>query len=69
MGVEYVWSLFCCGLLSVVSSFFNNLAGEARASLLLMTCDHYYFVSFPHDAMGWSAACDCDIFWSYSLTV
>ena len=68
-GGGYVWSLFCCGVLSVVFSFFNHLAGEAIASLLLMTCDHYYFVSPPHSAMGWSPACDCDISWSYSLTV
>ena len=25
-------------------------------------------MSLRHGAVGWSAVCDCGIFWSYSLT-
>ena len=32
-----------------------------------MACDCYCSVAHPHDAVGWSAVCDCDIFLSYSL--
>ena len=28
-----------------------------------------FFVDLPHGVMGWSAVCDCGIFWSYSLTL
>ena len=31
---------------------------------------HYYCylcVHLPHGAVGWSAMCDCDVSWSYSL--
>ena len=39
------------------------------ADLLQLCCTRgvcAYSVSFPHDAVGWSAVCDCGISWSNS---
>ena len=33
-----------------------------------MSCDYYCSVAHPHGLVGWSAVCDCGIYWSYSLT-
>ena len=36
--------------------------------VLWMSCYYKCPVALPHGAMDWSAACDCGIFYSYSLT-
>ena len=66
---SYVWSLICCGILSVVSSLFSDLAWEARAGLLLMVCDNSYLVSPTEGAVGWSAVCDYDNSWFKPLSL
>ena len=32
-----------------------------------MYCNCYCSVALPHGAVGWSAVCDCGIFWSYAF--
>ena len=61
----------------VLSHCFSNLVFNAlsRSAIILLRKTAGCFtlkkpwlsVSIPHGAMGRSAVCDCDIFWSYSL--
>ena len=34
-----------------------------------MSCDFKCSVALTHSAVGWSAVCDCGIYWSYSHTL
>ena len=36
--------------------------------VILMSCDCDCSMAPPQCALGWSAVCDCDNSWSYSLT-
>ena len=68
-----IWSLFCCIVLSVISSFAiislwkreRERDGCLKIAFngmgLLVLC-----VTLPRGAMGWSAVCDCGISWPYS---
>ena len=68
-----VYSMFCCTLL-----FCNHLDGEETTNqqqqnrqlvgLLCLAGGWDFYVALPHGAVGWSAVCECGIFWSYSLT-
>ena len=42
-------------------------AGCFAIIVLQMYCYYKYSVALPHDAVGWSAVCDCGISGSYSL--
>ena len=54
------WSLRWYALFCVLSS---HLDEEERAGCLSCYCKCY--VALPHDAVGWSAVCDCGISLSY----
>ena len=50
----------------------NHLAEEKRVgcftlAVFLLSCDFWCSMSLPRGAEGWSAVCDHDISWSYSL--
>ena len=64
-------SMFCCALLCVHSSFaiisMGKRAGYFALFVFLVSRD--CCVALPHDVTGLSAVCDCDISWSYSLTI
>ena len=66
-----VWDLFYCAVLSVLSSFaIIWLCKRELVALLyclLMSCNCYCSMSFPHSAVGLSAVSDCGISWSYLL--
>ena len=71
MGVLCL-SLFCCALLCVFSSFAIILKRKRELVAFLfivlrMSCYCQCSVALPHDAVGWSAVCDCDISLSYSV--
>ena len=48
------YSMFCCALLCVHSSFAIILMGKRERESLLLC-----FVALPYDATGMSAVCDC----------
>ena len=48
---------FCAVFLSVLSSL----------EIIMLRLRLSYSVSLPHDAVCWSAVCDCGFSWSYSL--
>ena len=63
--------MFCCALLCVHSSFAIILIGK-RAScfaLFVFLVSRDCCVTLSQGTMGLSAACDCGIFWSYSITI
>ena len=52
--------------------FCNHLDGEERSGcfallVFLVSCDCYCSVAIPHGAVGWSAVCDCGIFYHTHL--
>ena len=55
----------CFGMHNFVSILFcNHLHAEKRAScfafiVFRVSCYCKCFVAVPHDAVGWSAVCDC----------
>ena len=53
------YSMFCCALLCVHSSFTNISTGCFALFVFLMSRD--WCVALPHDAKGLSAVCDCGI--------
>ena len=58
-------SLFCYALLCALSSFAIILKRKRELVafiILWMSCYCKYSVTLPHDAVGWSAKCDCGIF-------
>ena len=62
---------FCYVLLLVLSSFAIILKRKRKlvaVIVLRMYCSCGCSVALPHDAVGWSALCDCGISLSYSLT-
>ena len=63
--------MFWCEMLCVLSSFAINLMGKRELAALLIvylvSCEFHFSVALPHDAMGWSAVCDCGIYRSYTL--
>ena len=59
------WSMFCCVLLCVHSSF-AIISGCFALFVLLV---YYCCVAFPHDEIGLSAVWDCGFSWSYSLPI
>ena len=66
---NFVLSEFCEMVLSVLSSLAISLLKKRELdALLYLCCDCLCSVSLPHNAMGWSAVCDCGFSWSYSLT-
>ena len=51
---------------------FTHSAREERAdcfylNVFLLSCDCKCSVSLPHGVVGWSAVCDCGIFWTLSF--
>ena len=63
MGV-CIFSLFCCTLLYVPSSFAIILMGEKRAgcfAYFVFVVSRDCCVALPRGAMGLSAVCDCGI--------
>ena len=48
----WVFSMFCCAVLCVLSSF---------AIILSRLLYFVFLVALPHGAAGWSAVCDCGI--------
>ena len=67
---------FCGVVVQNLVSFLacNHLAGNDIAGCftlidLLMPCCGKCLFTFPHGAFGKFAVCDCDISWSYSLTL
>ena len=52
--------------------FYNHLAEKERelVALHVLCCGCLCSVFISHGAMGWSAVCECGVFWSltYSLT-
>ena len=56
-----VCSIFCCTLLFVLSGFAIILMGT-RELVALLCLSSWCLVALPHDAVGWSAVCDCGIF-------
>ena len=64
----FVFVLLCITLCPF--QFCNHLEGEEKADrfaiiALQMYCSYKYSVDLPHDAVGWSAVCDCGISLSY----
>ena len=63
--------LFCCAVLSVLTGFAIISPGKrelvALLYCLLMSCNCYCSMSFPHGGVGLSAVSDCGISWSYLL--
>ena len=57
--------LFCGFVHGVLSSLANILLRESAGCLFGCLCSF----SFPHDVVNWSAVRNCDISWSYSLTL
>ena len=55
----YNWSMFCCALLCVYSSF--AIISIGMRELLALLCLSPWSVALPHDATGLSAVCDCGI--------
>ena len=56
------WSMFCCALLCVHSSFAIILMGKKElVALFVFLVSHDCCVGLPHGAMGLSAVCDCGI--------
>ena len=62
-------SLFCYAFLCPSSSGIiltrRNRAGCFVLVVFLMSCGCWCSVALPHDAVCWSAVCDCGIAWSY----
>ena len=63
-----VRSLFCFGVLCVLSSFAIISLGKRELVALLLLCSECRSLTFPHGAKGWSVVCDCGISWLYSVT-
>ena len=61
-------SLFWYPLLCVLSSFAIILKRCFDFIVVQMSCYCECSVTLPHGAVGWSAVCDCGVYWSYSLT-
>ena len=55
------YSMFCCTLLYVNSSFFNRLDWEERAGCLVFLVSGDRFVTLPRGAMDLPAVCECGI--------
>ena len=58
------FSMFCCALLCVHSSFAIISMGEERAgcfALFVFLVSHDCCVALPHDTTSLSAECDCGI--------
>ena len=62
-------SLHCYAILYVLSCFAVILVGKRELLTLLITCDCYFSVAFPHGAVCLSALHDCGISWSDSLII
>ena len=60
-------SLFCYALLCVHYSFAIILERKRKLVALLVLSYCKCPLALPHDAVGWSAVCDCRMFKSYSL--
>ena len=59
------YSMFCCALRCVHSSFCNHLDGEERAgcfALFVFLVSRDCCMALPGDALGLSAVCDCGIY-------
>ena len=61
----FVFVLLC--IIFCPFKFCNHLEEEVKAScfaifVLQMYCYYKSYVTLPHGAVGWSAACDCGIF-------
>ena len=65
-----VGSLFCGAVLGVLSSLEIILLRKRElVPLLYFCCGCLYSVTHPRNDVDWSSVCDCDISWSYSLTL
>ena len=59
-------SMFWYALICVLSSF-TIMLKRKRELVALLLLSYGCLVALPHDAVGWSAVCDCGISLSYSL--
>ena len=56
--------MFCCAVLSVLSSFANTLVGRSFTLIVfLVSCDCDCSVALPRGVVGWSVVCNCSISW------
>ena len=56
------WSMFCCALLCVHSSFaIISMEKRELFALFVFLVSRVCCVALPHDATGLSAVCDCGI--------
>ena len=57
--------MLVCAVLGINSSFAIIPLGKRElVAVYLQSCDCKCSVSFPHGVVGWSAVCDCGIFWT-----
>ena len=63
-----MWFMFCGIIVGVNSSLtIFSLIKRELAALFELYCGFHCSVSLPEGTVGWSAVCNCGIFWSYSL--
>ena len=70
--LSYSASCICENKSSILFSFAIIFTRKRKLDALLLFSYRCYYkcsVAFPDCAVGWSAVCDCGIFWSYSLTL
>ena len=61
--------MFVINLTYALLCVHSSLKRKTAIIVLQMYCYFKCSVALPHDAVGWSAMCDCGIFLSYSLSV
>ena len=65
MGVLCFVQVFFYAVLGINSSFAIIPLGKRElVAVYLQSCDCKCSVSLPHVVDGWSAVCDCGIFWT-----
>ena len=80
--LSFIVALIVCGSFVFVPCFaiqyllsilvLHSFAREERADcfiliVFLLSCDCKCSVYLPHGVVGWSAVCDCGIFWTLSF--
>ena len=63
-------SVVICVNLAFYLQYFVSVSSLVTRELFVffMSNDCDYCLFLPRGAIGWSAVCDCDIFWPYLLT-